>query len=172
MVYGWCVSGTNGRVEGALGEGRFRADLDYRLATYPVSLPPLRERGGAVGLITRMRVDRFSPIYGKQVPGFTDRALWTLEAYEWPGNVRERENVVERAVLLVDDGKRIGTEHLPSELLKAQDASIGVSRGGSLVRKPTASYEKMLEDLLVEGFDLAAHEQMMVELAQIGRAHV
>src|SRR3546814_11687834 len=54
---------------------------------------------------------------------------------------------------------------LPSELLKAQDASIGVSRGGSLVRKPTASYEKMLEDLLVEGFDLAAHEQMMVELA-------
>src|SRR3546814_3836234 len=87
-----------------------------------------------------MLVDRFSPIYGKQVPGFTDRALWTLEAYEWPGNVRELENVVERAVPLVDDGQRIGTEHLPSELLKAQDASIGVSRGGSLVRKPTASY--------------------------------
>src|SRR3546814_18879585 len=77
-----------------------------------------------------MLVDRFSPIYGKQVPGFTDRALWTLEAYEWPGNVRELENVVERAVLLVDDGQRIGTEHLPSELLKAQSASIGVSGGG------------------------------------------
>src|SRR3546814_13699881 len=94
---------------------------------------PLRERGGDVGLIARMLVDRFSPIYGKQVPGFTDRALWTLEAYEWPGNVRELEHVVERAVLLVDDGPRIGTEHLPSELMKAQDASIGVSRGGYFV---------------------------------------
>src|SRR3546814_4834467 len=80
--------------------------------SYPVSIPPLRERGGDVGLIARMLVDRFSPIYGKQVPGFTDRALWTLEAYEWPGNVRELENVVERAVLLVDDGQRIGTEQI------------------------------------------------------------
>src|SRR3546814_5072176 len=103
----------------------FRSDLYYRLATYPVSIPPLRERGGDVGLIARMLVDRFSPIYGKKVPVFTDRALRMLEAFEWPGSVRALENVVERAVLLVDDGQRFGTEHLPSEFLTAQYDSIG-----------------------------------------------
>ncbi|MGV7120409.1 sigma 54-interacting transcriptional regulator [Sphingopyxis sp. 550A] len=159
------VSATNAHLEDAIREGRFRSDLYYRLATYPVAIPPLRERGGDIGLLARMLVDRFSPRYGKQVVGFTDHALWTLEGYDWPGNVRELENVIERAVLLVDDGQVIGTEQLPPELLRGEEGAIGVSRGGALVHKPAASCEKMLEDMLVDGFDLAAHEQMMVELA-------
>ncbi|QTH24799.1 MULTISPECIES: sigma-54-dependent Fis family transcriptional regulator [Sphingomonadaceae] len=159
------VSATNAQLEEAIREGRFRSDLYYRLATYPVSIPPLRERGRDVGLLARMLVDRFAPVYGKHVPGLTDHALWTLEGYEWPGNVRELENVIERAVLLGDDGQDIGTEHLPPELLQGEEGSIGVNRGGTLVHKPAPACEKMLEDLLVEGFDLAAHEQMMVELA-------
>src|SRR3546814_15146229 len=110
-------------------------------------MPPMWRRRGGYVLSALVLVDRFTQLYGKPCPGFTHRALWTLEGDEWPGNVRELENVVGRGELLVDDGQRIGTEHLPSELLKAQDASIGVSRGGSLVRKPTASYEKMLEEI-------------------------
>ncbi|WP_062346413.1 sigma-54-dependent Fis family transcriptional regulator [Novosphingobium sp. CCH12-A3] len=159
------VSATNAHLEEAIREGRFRSDLYYRLATYPVSIPPLRERGADMGLIARMLVDRFSPSYGKHVPGFTDRALWTLEGYDWPGNVRELENVIERAVLLLDDGQKIATEHLPPELLREEEPAIGVNRGGALVPKLAASCEKMLEDMLVEGFDLATHERMMVELA-------
>ncbi|KAJ8137173.1 hypothetical protein OY671_009614, partial [Metschnikowia pulcherrima] len=88
------VSATNAHSEEAIREGRFRSDLYYRSATYPVSIPPLRERGADMGLIACMSVDRFSPSYGKHVPGFTDRALWTLEGYDWPGNVRELENVI------------------------------------------------------------------------------
>lgn len=158
------VSATNARLEESIRDGRFRSDLYYRLATYPVFIPPLRDRAGDIVLLARMLLDRFGPAYGKKVLGFTDRAIWALEAHDWPGNVRELENVIERAVLLVDDGQTIGLEHLPPEL-HADPSDIALNRGGSLVRLTGGPAMKVLEELLVEGFDLALHEERLVFIA-------
>jgi DNA-binding NtrC family response regulator len=158
------ISATNADLAEAMREGRFRSDLYYRLATYPITLPPLRDRPGDVALLVQAMLVRFAPQYGKPVPGLTERARHALEAYGWPGNVRELENFIERAVLLVPEGAEIGIEHLPAVLqeLSASDvASWQPGKGsGAEARKLEIGHE-----LLALGVDLEAQEAMLVELA-------
>jgi two-component system, NtrC family, response regulator HydG len=158
------ISATNADLAEAMRNGRFRSDLYYRLATYPITLPPLRDRPGDVGLLVQAMLVRFAPQYGKAVPGLTERARHALEAYHWPGNVRELENFIERAVLLVPEGTEIGIEHLPAVLqeLSASDvASWQPGKGvGAEARKLEIGHE-----LLELGVDLEAQEAMLVELA-------
>lgn len=101
------VAATNEHLPRLVEEGRFRADLLDRLSFEVVTLPPLREREGDIGLLAehfgrRMAVELDWPNW----PGFSDRALAEFEAYRWPGNVRELRNVVERAVYRSEDPER------------------------------------------------------------------
>ncbi len=94
------ISATHRDLEALIGEGKFRADLYYRLNVFPIFLPPLRERPGDIAPLCEHFVQKFAQKAGKIVRGADPGALGELAAYPWPGNVRELENVIERAMIL------------------------------------------------------------------------
>jgi DNA-binding NtrC family response regulator len=94
-------------------EGVFREDLFYRLSVFTIELPPLKARPEEIPLLAHHFMERFAREFEKDMHGITPRALSMLELHEWPGNVRELEHVIERAVLLSDDGM-IDVDEIPS----------------------------------------------------------
>jgi len=94
------VSATNAMLQDQVDQGRFRGDLFYRLNAVTIRIPPLRNRGGDRLLLARHFLGLFSREFGRSVRGFSDDALAALEAHPWPGNIRELENRMKRAVLM------------------------------------------------------------------------
>ncbi len=105
------VAATNRGLRAAVAARRFREDLFFRLSVFPITVPPLRERGNDIPLLARYFVDRFCRELKKKAIGLSPAALETLQAYHWPGNVRELQNCIERAVILAD-GDSILPRHL------------------------------------------------------------
>ena len=105
------ITATNQDLERAVREGRFREDLYYRLNVIPITLPPLRERRTDVPLLVEHFLRKYSE--GRTPKPMSEEALKTLMAYDWPGNVRQLESVIERAVLL-SEGDVLGPEDLPA----------------------------------------------------------
>ena len=159
------VAATNVDLQKAIAEGRFRADLYYRLATYPVAIPPLRERRTDIPLLVGALLDKYAPTYHKTLHGLTDRAMQALMAYPWPGNVRELENLIERAVLLAPSAGQVELDHLFPGGAPEGPAGAVVSREGQVGNLQEARRERLYESLLEEGFDLQAHENRLLELA-------
>jgi sigma-54-dependent transcriptional regulator len=110
------IAATNADLPRKIAEGAFREDLYYRLSVFPITLPPLRERWSDIPKLIDVFLLRASADHKRPPPSFTVRALDALSAWRFPGNVRELRNIVERAVLLVDDGERIDLRHLPPEI--------------------------------------------------------
>jgi len=106
------IAATNVDLEGRVREGRFREDLYYRINVIPVKVPPLRERVEDVATLASFFVGRYNAKFRKQVMGIEPQALEALQAYAWPGNIRELENLIERLVA-VSDGEWIRSEDLP-----------------------------------------------------------
>jgi transcriptional regulator with GAF, ATPase, and Fis domain len=79
--------------------GNFRKDLWYRLNVFPITLPPLRQRGDDIPLLVNEFVKRYSKKIGRDITKIPDSAMETLQRYPWPGNIRELQNVIERAVI-------------------------------------------------------------------------
>ena len=119
------IAATNKDLEREIEEGRFRRDLFYRLNVYPIMLPPLRERPEDIEQLVAYFIERFQQKSGKRVQGISDRALHILKSYPWPGNVREIENCMERAVI-VAAGRQITEKDLP-EAIRAHTSSDQVS---------------------------------------------
>src|SRR5262249_33436630 len=94
---------TNRDLEKEVAEGRFRADLYYRLAVFPIVIPPLRERPEDIPLLVRSIVNEASRGMRKEIDRIDERSLGRLRQYGWPGNIRELRNVVERAIILCRD---------------------------------------------------------------------
>lgn len=94
------IAATNRDLGGEVREKRFREDLHYRLNVFPVRLPPLRERRDDIPLLVHFLLGKFSPRVGKSLDGVTRETMRRLQEYAWPGNIRELENVLERAVIL------------------------------------------------------------------------
>jgi formate hydrogenlyase transcriptional activator len=94
------VAATNRNLEEAVREGRFRSDLFFRLNVFGIRVPPLRERAEDVPLLAEYFASRFGRKVGKSVRGIGESAMAALSAYHWPGNIRELQNAVERAVIL------------------------------------------------------------------------
>ena len=94
------IAASNRNLEQAIQEGRFRADLFYRLNVLPMTLPTLRQRRTDIPLLTHFFVDRFSRQFGKRITGVAQDTMHVLSDYSWPGNIRELQNVIERAVVL------------------------------------------------------------------------
>jgi two-component system response regulator HydG len=97
------VAATNRDLAADVAAGRFREDLYYRLNVVQVEMPPLRLRGGDIGVLAEHFLRRFALEGHRQIEGFSDRARAKLRGYHWPGNVRELENAIERAVVLCDE---------------------------------------------------------------------
>ena len=106
------VAATNRDLEAAIRDGTFREDLYYRLAAFPIAVPPLRERREDIPLLARHVLRRHADRAGKAVLGISTAALRLLLEYAWPGNVRELENVIERAALL-ETADLLQAENLP-----------------------------------------------------------
>ncbi|MDA8091636.1 MAG: PEP-CTERM-box response regulator transcription factor [Nitrospiraceae bacterium] len=96
------LAATNIDIQKAISEKTFREDLYYRLGVLTLKLPPLRERGSDIMLLTNLFVIKFSQQFGKKVEGLSRQAQQEIEAYDWPGNVRELENRLQRAVIMAD----------------------------------------------------------------------
>ncbi|WP_180074316.1 phenol degradation transcriptional regulator MobR [Acinetobacter sp. YH12116] len=141
------VAATNEDLEQAVKAGRFRADLFYRLNIFPVQIPPLRERREDIPLLVNHFLKRFENLYGKTLPGLSDKAKNYVMSYEWPGNIRELENLLERATLLTDDQQEIKLSCLFPQLKQQAENS-------------TSPHS--IETLLTEDFSLERHEQEII----------
>jgi formate hydrogenlyase transcriptional activator len=94
------IAATNRDLEAAVREGAFREDLYYRLNVFPIKIPPLRERREDVPALIESFVKEFAKALGKSIESIDKRSIDALRLYEWPGNIRELRNAVERAVIL------------------------------------------------------------------------
>jgi formate hydrogenlyase transcriptional activator len=94
------IAATNRNLEDAVRDGKFRSDLFYRLNVFPIHVPPLRERQGDVPLLVTFFLQKFSKRFGKKVTQVSGETMQRLTNYDWPGNIRELQNVIERAVIL------------------------------------------------------------------------
>ena len=113
------LAATNCDVEEAVERGTFRKDLYYRLNVIRIELPPLRDRDGDIRKLAEQMIARFAAELGKEVRGLTPEAVRALDRHTFPGNIRELENMMERAVALAVSG-RIGLEDLPDHISGAR----------------------------------------------------
>ena len=118
------IAATNRDLDRQVAENTFREDLYYRLSVIPVSVPPLRERREDVPLLVNHFLKKYAPAAGKSIVRVNPGSLGALCGYDWPGNVRQLENTIERAVAL-EAGEELHVE-LPVERSKARAAAAGV----------------------------------------------
>jgi len=112
------IAATNRNLEEEVREGRFREDLYYRLATFIVQLPPLRERLQDIPYLATDILSKAQAELGKKVDGFTVEAIECLQKYQWPGNVRELENEIKRMLVLTQDSK-LSADRISPHVLRA-----------------------------------------------------
>ena len=115
------IAATNCRLAQLVKAGQFREDLYYRLNVIAMRLPPLRERKSDLPLLIAHFIERSSKAMGKTISGLTEEAMQVLTGHRWPGNIRQLENVIERAVILAKRAK-LDVEDLPEELRFQSDA--------------------------------------------------
>jgi len=96
------LAATNSDLSAAVAEGTFRQDLFYRLSVFPIRIPALRERVDDIPLLVGYLIDRYAQKAGKKIRNINKKTLDLFQAYDWPGNIRELQNVIERAVILCD----------------------------------------------------------------------
>jgi len=132
------IAATNRDLQAEVQQGRFRADLYYRLNVFPIVMPPLRQRREDISLLAEHFVSRASTSLQVKSGQIDRQAIELLVAYDWPGNIRELQNVIERAVLLAG-GETITPEHLPKEIVGAGPQTTADHAEGSLW-----DYEKAL----------------------------
>src|ERR1700757_4888501 len=94
------IAATNRDLPSAVAEGKFRQDLFYRLNVFPIRLPALRERISDISLLVGYLIDRYAQKAGKKIRNIDKKTMELFHTYDWPGNIRELQNVVERAVIL------------------------------------------------------------------------
>ncbi|ABI56726.1 sigma-54-dependent transcriptional regulator [Alkalilimnicola ehrlichii MLHE-1] len=142
------VCATHRDIEERVAEGSFREDLFYRLETFTLQVPPLRDREGDAELLAMRFLSRFAARLGREeITGFSGEALQRLRAYDYPGNIRELENAVERAVTFCD-GSEIRTEHLPARMRAAGPAGVRTGEGDGA---PGVTGEHILQQLVSGG---------------------
>ncbi|SMF97677.1 PAS domain S-box-containing protein [Methylomagnum ishizawai] len=114
------IAATNRDLARAVADKTFRDDLYYRLNVFPVATPPLRERAGDIPWLVQFMIDKFAPRLGRRIDGIGAASLGRLQTYPWPGNIRELENVIERAIILADGPMlEIGPDLLPGAVAPA-----------------------------------------------------
>lgn len=106
------VAATNENLQNAVKAGRFRSDLFYRLNVFPVTISPLRERKDDLPVLLEFYLAKFSEYHGRSLSGITPKALQAILNYTWPGNIREFQNMIERGIILAEEGEPLDIRHL------------------------------------------------------------
>ena len=127
------IAATNIDLREEVKAGRFREDLFFRLNVFPIRIPPLRERREDIPLLMNHFLVKFTQRHGRALSGFTQRAIDAMLSYDWPGNIRELENVIERGVILGTENRAIDAPQLFTSGEQLGDRRFAVSRDGKLV---------------------------------------
>ena len=154
------IVATNKDLEKEIAEGRFREDLYYRLNVVTVKIPPLRDREGDVEPLAEFFLNKFSKALNKKIRKLDSSALRLLKGYHWPGNIRELENTIERAVLMAET-ETITPEDLSLPFkpeLKASQAVIRIPPGG-------LQWEEVEKDMILQA--LSASSWVQKEAARL-----
>lgn len=142
------IAATHRNLEELILEGRFREDLYYRLHIFPVELPPLRRRKEDVPSLVKYFVDKYSSMHKKKVKGISPGALDAFIRYDYPGNVRELGNLIERAVLICEQGEHILPEHVGRKLYSVAMAS--AEGGKSIDFEDALESDEALKEILAK----------------------
>jgi formate hydrogenlyase transcriptional activator len=139
------IAATNRDLKAAMTNGTFRSDLFYRLQVFPIEIPPLRQRKEDISLLVEYFVDRYAARMGKKIRGINKKSLDLLRSYLWPGNIRELQNVIERAVIVSEgDALWIDESWLSTEPARVQPAT------GTLAKVSPDQEKAMIEAALAE----------------------
>lgn len=139
------VAATNRDLQAAIAEGKFREDLFYRLNVFPIEVPPLRERKEDIPLLVEYFVDRYASKAGKTIKGINKKSMEMMQAYSWPGNIRELQNIIERSVIICD------SENLSvDESWLERRSAVADSGTQPLSEKLAAQEKEMIEAALAE----------------------
>jgi len=141
------ITATNKDLDTAVEKGGFREDLYYRINTITLRIPPLRERKEDIPLLVKYFLEKYSREFQRYVSALTDEALGRMVNYKWPGNIRELQNVVERAVVL-SEGEEITIHDLPTSVRKVSEATIDtvVTDRPTLEELETTYISRLLEE--------------------------
>jgi two-component system response regulator PilR (NtrC family) len=165
------IAASNRDLTKAIGDGVLREDLYYRLNVIPIPLPPLRARTEDIPLLVSHFIGRVAKDVGKMVAGITPEALAVLERYHWPGNIRELENVIERAIVL-GSGDQITPEALPPHLAQPAERGefpVDIPAGGVDLESLLASVESRYIRLALDragGLQIRAAELLRLSFRQ------
>jgi two-component system response regulator HydG len=149
------IAATNADLQELVKKGSFRKDLYYRLSVVSIFLPPLSERRGDIPLLVEHFLKQLGARENRPLPSVTKQAMHALMAYNWPGNIRELRNAVERMVVLDTDG-RLDVDDLPEEIAplseSLDEAALNASRNGTdlLIGRPLNDVEKFYIERALE----------------------
>jgi DNA-binding NtrC family response regulator len=162
------IAATNEDLEEAVKLKTFRADLFYRLNVFPLHIPPLRERHDDIPLLVEFFVEKYESLYTTKTLGLSDRAMSHLLHHQWPGNIRELENTIERGVILTEKNHRITIDSIlpgtQEEQLAEEDATIDglISQSGDssftwmdAIFDQSISMEEVEEQLVSKAMELS-----------------
>ena len=126
------IAATNVKLKEEVKEGRFREDLYFRLNVFPIHIPPLRERKADIPLLINHFLKKYGTSYRKNITGFTSRAINGFLNYDWPGNIRELENLIERGVILAPNDGAIDLCHLFTFGEEITIPILGITKDGTV----------------------------------------
>jgi DNA-binding NtrC family response regulator len=150
------IAASNKELRAEVQRGQFREDLFYRLNVFPIALPPLRERLEDIPALARHFLDGLSAEMGKRITGFSAAALKAMGEYAWPGNIRELQNCIERAVIVCKSAQ-IDAGDLPRYLSGAQPVVVDMPQFPIDLDGELARIE---QDLIVAAINKAAGVQV------------
>ena len=161
------IAATNESLEQAVNEGRFRADLYYRLSVFPVNIPPLRNRLDDIPLLVEHFLQKFHDDYSKRTLGLSDKAWDYLSKYTWPGNIRELENVIERGVILTESNETISVNSLFASTMEQLQANNEghVYSDGAVVKPSEKDKNNWIDDIFDREISLDNLEKILTERA-------
>ena len=160
------ISATNQNIEALIEKGRFREDLFYRINTFEIHLPPLRDRHGDIQLLAHHFLNHFAETSEKAVQGISTEAMDVLCEYTWPGNVRELIHVMERAVALSEEGREITPDLFPKPI--GGSLEVETQTKGHLKARVAVFEKHIIQDVLVKHAGNITHAAKELGLTRDG----
>lgn len=162
------VAASNVDLAGEVRAGRFRQDLYFRLCVFPIVIPPLRERRDDIPLLTEHFLHLFRTRHRRDVTGFTRRAIDALLAYDFPGNIRELQNLVERGVVYASPGGQIDIQHLFTGFERSPTLGMHLTEEGRIDASATsvpAASSPISDPKVLEAMELSLYAEALREAA-------
>jgi PAS domain S-box-containing protein len=167
------IASTNKNLEAAMKSGQFREDLYYRIAAFPLTIPPLRERREDIPLLAEHFLNYYTQKTGKSISIISSECQKTLINYDWPGNVRELENAIERSVLL-ETSEALQVSNLPHDILaSSRERQVVVSKDNESELVEVLSLEEVERQAIINALKITGNNiRQAAKILKINRATI